>query len=407
MRMPSTAPISIKSLSSKSEEKYHHQCMFMIHNQLPGLYCGYASTHDVNGEHSLDKELCNASMQALTAVGLHGQSNENISDIKFCLFYVGRPFPVRLLFSTRQPWMPPDILCDDNNFMDAITLELMEDHLVSLKSWQEGRQECVHQLLTELHGLYHQYQLSLLDANDPLLKEQYKEFLEELQLNSSDVEVSCVEGVSVLCARLPIDFNDLPAPLFSENCGATRCVLKLTSNTGSNQYEPSLSVSARAESLLFDDSGDVLILPAIPANCTSLVAYASSVIQLINDVIKRVLHSYEIRKQIVAELLCKYDAAISHYDSVRFKNVQLLLDEEGFHYIVDIHFPHGFPQKCSARVYLRSISQDDNDKPVSAPVPNMNHIGELDPDELLRQIMSASIAFAPTFRRQHCHRVPS
>jgi hypothetical protein len=44
-------------------------------------------------------------------------------------------------------------------------------------------------------------QLSLLDANDPLLKEQYKEFLEELQLDGSDVEVCSCACMLLTCSN--------------------------------------------------------------------------------------------------------------------------------------------------------------------------------------------------------------
>ncbi|KAF2352858.1 BRCA1-A complex subunit BRE, partial [Trinorchestia longiramus] len=328
--------------------------------------------------------------------------NKNIIEVKIRLFYAGRPFLVRLLYSARQPWMPPDILCDDVNFNDAISLDMMSNQLSSLGRWQEGKLESVADLLSDLHSLYHKYQVITLDVNyccHSLNTNKRHSCTKTCMLIE---QVYSALGEDVLCVKLPIEFEDLPAPLFTEDCGIARCVLELTAATGNrNSYEPSLSLSARAESLLCGDSGDMLRLPPVPPNCTSLVAYASSVIQIINDNIKRVHHAYEIRKQIIAQLLCKYDAAISQYDNVRFKSVQLLLNEDSFHYIVDINFPHGFPHNCSARVHLRSISQTDNDQPASAMVPNMSHAGETDPDELLSLIMQAASSFAPTFKRQH------
>jgi len=49
----------------------------------------------------------------------------------------------------------------------------------------------------------------------------------------------------------------------------------------------------------------------------------------------------------LTQLLCQYEACISEYDKLHFSSIELLLQEEDFHYLVDITFPKGFPQVFS------------------------------------------------------------
>ena len=136
-----------------------------------------------------------------------------ISEIPMCceicltLSYAGHPWSLRLVFTPRQPWMPPDILMLTNDgFMEAFSIAFLQERvndlseqnvingvyiatpliqvtafvvrklshsivasssivffqLGSLRKWPEGRKESVSALVSELYLLYKEYNVSIV-----------------------------------------------------------------------------------------------------------------------------------------------------------------------------------------------------------------------------------------------------
>uniref|UniRef100_A0A2P2HYK4 BRISC and BRCA1-A complex member 2 n=1 Tax=Hirondellea gigas TaxID=1518452 RepID=A0A2P2HYK4_9CRUS len=400
---------SLKSLEEISSKKIQQQIDYFTSCKMPGLLSGFSSKEERNDDNK--KECWNSSVKWFSGGSEHSTGREGGCEVGFRLCYAGRVLGVRLFFTPRQPWMPPDLYIDDKQFMDAITLEMVQEQLSSLVHWPECRTNCVAELAEQIYKLYKKYQLSRLHnqtAESNKLLEECKAICESLDITEDDTEVLLCAGEQVLCVKLPINF-DLPPPLFTEDAGEASCVLHIAANSSkAGSLVATLRVSPKADSLLCGPDGeDRICLPPIPEQRNNeksgefLVSYTEDIVQIINARIKQVHQSFETRKQIVAQLLCQYDASISQYDAVRFNTVELLLltEEEDFHYLVDIVFPRCFPQVC-ARVMLRSICQKEGEKQEAALVPPFNHKPKGEPDEMLEAILRSATDFAPVFRRQ-------
>lgn len=389
-----------------SFKKIHIQMDYLTNNRLPGLLNGFSSNKNN------DKNLTDVNSGNSTLCWLSGSkdssdagSKRSSCEVHLNLCYAGRPFPVRLLFTPRQPWMPPDFLIVDNGFVTHLTLQIVERQLSSLAQWPHGKEDALAEIVRELYALYRHYQVLLMSSDRKQLFVQYRQIETELDIPEDGIEVLITPTEQILCVRLPLDWQRLPPSVFPEERGTASCVLQLVDAGCLMNFVPQLLMSPRAESLLCGEGSDHLAsLPPVPSDCASLAAYAASIVVMLNDLIKQAHVAFEIRKQIVAQLLCRYDAAIIQYDTVRFTSIELLLQDEvdDFHYLVDITFPPGFPHDCGPRVRLRSICQEKDEEAVSAQVPGVPHSADSDPDEVLQAVLRAATTYAPVFRRQRC-----
>ncbi|RXG72236.1 BRCA1-A complex subunit BRE [Armadillidium vulgare] len=176
--------MSIHKLS-KTVSTIAKQINYMRINGFPGL------SNDITGLNGSEELLKWKETNEVNA-----QSIDDISkyeEIDITLPYAGTNFSIRLLFNLYEPWVPPDMMFSDSKFMKKISVEDLEKMVPILNNWNYSSEETIAQLLKQLHQLYKNYQLKVLEEEELLLYE-YKSVLQSLSIGEEDVEVSIYDN---------------------------------------------------------------------------------------------------------------------------------------------------------------------------------------------------------------------
>lgn len=309
--------------------------------------------------------------------------------------YAGADLTVHLLFYPHEPWMAPEMSFSDTLFSASITSKDLEEQVPSLSEWNILADDMLAQLVHQLLQLYRRYQLDRLEEDEILLI-QYQSLLKALNIGEGDIEisVSSPEQPSSLLVRLPLSLQDVPLVLVDATSTTPTTLLQVDFPGRQGVFVPKLHLSRGVESLI--GSASSLALPAVPPGIC-LMDYVERIMELLEDKVQKTIHSFEARKQFIAEVLCQFACAVVEYDAERFNNIVLMLEVKDFHFLVFLTLGPTFPQKVP-QVVLQSLYHNNAQGPISKELTDLKHSPPWKPETMVKQIMEVILANISSFQ---------
>ncbi|XP_076053472.1 BRISC and BRCA1-A complex member 2-like isoform X2 [Oratosquilla oratoria] len=311
--------------------------------------------------------------------------------------YAGGSFSVHLLLQAEEPWIPPDVSFEDQEFMSSITVKDLEDQVPALNNWDYHKDDIVAQLVFQILQLYKKHQLEKLEE-DSRLQFEYQSVLGTLDLGESDIEV-CTNGVGYqapsFLIRLPLSLQDVPPILVDANPGPAIALLQVAFHGNEGKFTPKLHLSPRVEAVI-GGSGSFSLPYVAPGLC--LIDYLPQLIQMLEQKVKTVVLGFEMRKQFIAQVLCQFGCAILEYDAEKFSKMCLLFEWKEFHFLLLITLPVHFPQEPPC-LSLRSVYHSTFGLPISKELQDMPYSPRWSPEEMVTRLRQAMLQYLPTFQQ--------
>ncbi|KAK6626468.1 hypothetical protein RUM44_008941 [Polyplax serrata] len=256
------------------------------------------------------------------------------------LLYCRKPLNWQVLMNGNDITVAPDFIMEEN-FLASETEDSIKLKVPSLINWDPTDIRCLLNVVLELLQVYKSYQINLLRLN-PRLQRYLFEFdslLSMTELKEQEIEV-CVQNASrgiiiMFLIQLNVDFTRLPTALPSCK-NLIVLVIEFKDNV-----KTTIQLIPRIE--LEGSLGGPLDIPDLPPD-TSLIDYVPEIENQLQERVERVINFTYQRKILYSYLVQFLEPALINGDSINFKNVSFLLEQNNFYCVLNIHIPQTYPE---------------------------------------------------------------
>ncbi|XP_049866149.1 BRISC and BRCA1-A complex member 2-like [Pectinophora gossypiella] len=289
-----------------------------------------------------------------------GSSDAAESQFRLVLPYCSKKLKWEVIFDASTPWFAPDFRFDDDSFLNNIDEEFLEQKLPSLSKWNENDPKALSDVISELISLYKIHQIKKLNEDDSSRASfEYSALLGDA-LSSEDIEVWVGGHVVEFLIKLDVDVSRLPE-VYSDgteqNPGIDSALLLV-------RYPNSTNAELILSPVLTKSLGNIT-LPLMHQSAV-LMDYVPMVTELLNNKIKDLLDNEKLKRELLAQLIVKYEGAILEHDT---NNAAFLFQMNDFHWILQIDIGLRFPEKPPV-LTLRSVYHCIKGKPRIKVLPS-------------------------------------
>ncbi|CAB3243778.1 unnamed protein product [Arctia plantaginis] len=283
------------------------------------------------------------------------------SQFRVVLPYCSKKLKWEVLFDSTSPWFAPDFRFDDDSFLMNVDENLFEEKVPSLSKWNENDPKALSNVLSELISLYKLHQVKKLnDDESSRACFEYSALLGDALTSEQDIEVWVGNHVTEFLIRLNVDTSHLPE-LYSdgvdENPGIDTALLLV-------RYPNSTNAELILSPLLTKSLGNIT-LPLMHQSGV-LMDYVPMVTEMLNNKIRDLLSNEKLKRDLLAQLIVKYESAILEHDA---NSAAFLFELNNFHWILQIDIGVRFPEKPPV-LTLRSIYHCNKGKPIFKVLPS-------------------------------------
>ncbi|XP_045493231.1 BRISC and BRCA1-A complex member 2-like [Colias croceus] len=286
------------------------------------------------------------------------------SQLRVVLPYCSKKLKWEVIFDPSTPWFAPDFRFDDESFLSNIDEENLIKEVPSLCQWNSSDPKALCGVLTELIKLYKFHQVKKLNEDDNSRASfEYSALLGNALTTEQDVEVWVGGHIVEFMIKLKVNTSKLPE-LYNEsidiNPGIDTALLLVRYPNSTN-----------AELILSPFLSKVLGNITLPLMHQSgvLMDYVPMVTDLLNSKIQDIVNNDRLKRELLAQLIIKYEGAILEHDAT---SAALLFQMNDFHWILQIDIGANFPEK-SPILTLRSVYHSAKGKPKSKVLPSCPH----------------------------------
>ncbi|XP_026751461.1 BRISC and BRCA1-A complex member 2-like [Galleria mellonella] len=298
-----------------------------------------------------------------TKVDLEKVAGSDLTDsqLRLVLPYCSKKIKWEIIFDPTTPWFAPDFRFDDESFLSNVNEEFLEEKLPSLCSWNENDPKALSCVLSELVSLYKNHQIKKLNEDESSRAYfEYTALLGDALTTENDIEVWVGNHVVEFLIKLNVDTSRLPELYndgIEENPGIDTALLLV-------RYPNSTNAELILSPLLTKSLGNIT-LPLMHQSGV-LMDYVPMVTELLNKKIQDVLNNERLKRELLAQLIVKYEGAILEHDA---NNASFLFEMNDFHWILQIDIGVKFPEKPPV-LMLRSVYHSTKGKPKFKILPS-------------------------------------
>ncbi|KAL4708397.1 hypothetical protein ACJJTC_019633 [Scirpophaga incertulas] len=276
------------------------------------------------------------------------------SQFRIVLPYCSKKLKWDVIFDISTPWFAPDFRFDDDSFLCNIEEELIEYKLPSLTKWNENDPKALCDVISELVNLYKMHQIKKLNEDESSRAYfEYSALLGDAVTSDNDIEVWVGSHVVEFLIKLKIDISHL-SELYSDgtdqNPGIDTALLFV-------RYPNSTNAELILSPLLTKSLGNIT-LPVMHQSGV-LMDYVPMVTELLNTKIKDVIKNEKLKRELLSQLIVKYEGAVLEHDS---NSAAFLFEMNDFHWILLIDIGINFPERPPV-LTLRSVYHSLKGKP--------------------------------------------
>ncbi|KAL0840478.1 hypothetical protein ABMA28_015724 [Loxostege sticticalis] len=289
-----------------------------------------------------------------------GGSEGAESQFRLVLPYCSKKLKWEVIFDSSSPWFAPDFRFDDDSFLSNVDEEFLENMLPSLSNWNESDPKALSDVISEMINLYKIHQIKKLNEDESSRAYfEYSALLGDALTSEKDIEVWVGGHVVEFLIKLNVDTSRLPE-LYNEgteqNPGIDTALLLV-------RYPNSTNAELILSPLLTKSLGNIS-LPVMHQSGV-LMDYVPMVTELLNNKIQDVLNNEKLKRELLAQLIVKYEGALLEHDA---NNAAFLFEMNDFHWILQIDIGVKFPEKPPI-LTLRSVYHSTKGKPKFKVLP--------------------------------------
>ncbi|CAG9785155.1 unnamed protein product [Diatraea saccharalis] len=291
---------------------------------------------------------------------ISGASEGPENQFRLVLPYCSKKLKWEVIFDPSTPWFAPDFRFDDDSFLNNINEEIVEISLPSLSKWNENNPKALSDVISELVQLYKSHQISKLNEDESSRAYfEYSALLGDAVTSEKDIEVWVGGHVVEFLIKLNIDTSRLPELYndgIEQNPGIDTALLLV-------RYPNSTNAELILSPLLTKSLGNI-VLPVMHQSGV-LMDYVPLVTELLNNKIQELLSNEKLKRELLAQLIVKYEGAILEHDA---NSAAFLFEMNDFHWILQINIGLKFPEKPPI-LTLRSVYHCNKGKPKFKVLP--------------------------------------
>ncbi|XP_013188300.1 BRISC and BRCA1-A complex member 2 [Amyelois transitella] len=282
------------------------------------------------------------------------------TQFRLVLPYCSKKLKWEVIFDSSTPWFAPDFRFDDESFLNNVDEGFLEEKLGSLAEWDENDPEALSKVISELVSLYRAHHIKKLNEDESSRAYfEYTALLGDALTSEKDIEVWVGGHVVEFLIKLNVDVSRLPE-LYNEgteeNPGIDTALLLV-------RYPNSTNAELILSPLLTKSLGNI-VLPLMHQSGV-LMDYVPMVTELLNNKIQDVLKNDKLKRELLAQLIVRYEGAILEHDA---NSAAFLFETDDFHWILHIEVGENFPDNLPI-LTLRSVYHMDKGKPKSKVLP--------------------------------------
>ncbi|KAJ2938218.1 hypothetical protein O0L34_g17554 [Tuta absoluta] len=289
-----------------------------------------------------------------------GSSEAVESQFRLVLPYCSKKLKWEVIFDATAPWFAPDFRFDDDSFINNIDEEFLEQKLPSLSKWNENDPKALTDVISELINLYKSHQIQKLNKDDSSRASfEYSALLSDA-ITPEDIEVWVGGHVVEFLIKLNVDTSRLPelhTDGIEQNPGIDSALLLV-------RYPNSTNAELILSPLLTKSLGNIT-LPTMHQSAV-LMDYVPMVTEMLNNKIKDLLDNEKLKRELLAQLIVKYEGAVLEHDA---NSAAFLFEMNDFHWILQIDIGVKFPDKPPI-LTLRSVYHSSKGKPKFKVLPS-------------------------------------
>ncbi|XP_050342661.1 BRISC and BRCA1-A complex member 2-like [Nymphalis io] len=308
--------------------------------------------------HDLKLGLCKTKVD-LERIGSTSIGSE--TQFRLVLPYCSKKLKWDIIFDPSVPWFAPDFRFDDDTFLSNADEEFLANGVPSLTKWNANDPKSLSDVISELINMYKIYQVKKLNEDESSRASfEYSALLGNALTTEQDVEVWVGGHVVEFLIKLKINTSRLPE-LYNDgidrNPGIDTALLLVRYPNSTN-----------AELILSPFLTKVLGNISLPMMHQSgvLMDYVPMVTDILNNKIQDLLNNDKLKRELLAQLIVKYEGAILEHDA---SSAALLFEMNDFHWILQIDIGINFPEKPPI-LTLRSVYHCSKGKPKFKILPS-------------------------------------
>ncbi|XP_039748707.1 BRISC and BRCA1-A complex member 2-like isoform X2 [Pararge aegeria] len=257
-----------------------------------------------------------------------------------------------------------DFRFDDESFLSNADEEFLVTGVPSLAKWNSNNPQSLGEVISELVAMYKIHQVKKLNEDENSRASfEYGALLGNELITEQDVEVWVGTHVVEFLIKLKVDTSRLPE-LYNEgtvyNPGIDTALLLVRYPNPTN-----------AELILSPFLTKVLGNISLPMMHQSgvLMDYVPMVTNMLNNKIQDLLNNDRLKRELLAQLIVKYEGAILEHDA---NSAAFLFEMNDFYWILQIDISIQFPEKPPV-LTLRSVYHCYKGKPKFKVLPGCSY----------------------------------
>ncbi|XP_072941072.1 BRISC and BRCA1-A complex member 2-like [Epargyreus clarus] len=283
-----------------------------------------------------------------------GCSDENETQFRIVLPYCSKKLKWDVIFDASVPWFAPDFKFDDESFLNNADDECILQHIPSLLKWDANDPKSLSHVISEMINLYKLHQIKKLGEDESSRAYfEYSALLGNALTTKQDIEVWVTGHLVEFLIKLKVDTSRLPE-LYNEgiaqNPGIDTALLLV-------RYPNSTNAELILSPFLTKVLGNIT-LPMMHQSGV-LMDYVPMVTELLNNKIQDILTNDRLKRELLAQLIVKYEGAVLEHDA---NSAAFLFEMNDFHWILQIDIGIRFPENLPV-LTLRSVYHNNKGKP--------------------------------------------
>lgn len=346
--------------------------------------------------------------------------------LKFSIPYAGKVFICTALFNSLCPEIGPDFEFSDKTFLQDPEPQVLEKYVPNFVNWDNTDSESLIKVLGQFTSLYKQHQvIIILILNQPiiylcnynnnniiiqidklgLINERLETHLTNLRekIDTSDIELILLPDVNNpieahFIIRINLNFTKLVDKFMSFN-NEVATLHVVFHGPSWVKGVPQLLLSSKLLDL-FDGTYRIQQL----TSTKTLGSYIVDLKRRLNEKMLSIIKNYMKKREFITGLLLVQRKSLIEYDSDDFSFITIMLDHEGFHYLVHFKLTDNYPDE-SPLIMLQSIYHLNKNEPIIYPVEGLTYSQKCDSFECVTKTLAhIDLKVAEAFK-QHCIRV--
>ncbi|CAH2107473.1 unnamed protein product [Euphydryas editha] len=292
---------------------------------------------------------------------ISNSSTNSETQFRLVLPYCSKKLKWDVIFDPSTPWFAPDFRFDDDSFLSNADEELLTKGVPSLSKWNASDPKSLSEVIYELVNMYKIYQVKKLNEDENSRASfEYSALLGNALTTEQDVEVWVGGHVVEFFIKLKVNTSRLPELYndgIDQNPGIDTALLLV-------RYPHSTNAELILSPFLTKVLGNIS-LPMMHQSGV-LMDYVPMVTNILNNKIQDLLNNDKIKRELLAQLIVKYEGAILEHDA---NSAAFLFEMNDFHWILQIDIGINFPEKPPV-LTLRSVYHCSKGKPKFKNLPS-------------------------------------